>query len=271
MKKIIALAFLFLNASLIGSAQITDFTILDSDDNHHNLYDYLSQGNVVVMKYYLVNCSICASFAPKLEEIYEETGEGQEGVVIFTMNVNNDPLYAIQNWQTNHEMTIPSLHGQASRDFWGDNVYPMTNTLGAPQIAVVKPNVANPEMSEIVYVETGGMTSTKIEELKNAIEENRTQVGISDIANFLGTINVFPNPASDYLTVQLKSIEVLKNKRVNIQIFNLEGKLIKEQKIIVADNTIEDKIEITDLNNGTYIIQLVNDKKVMYVESFQKM
>ena len=69
--------------------------------------------------------------------------------------------------------------------------------------------------------------------------------------------NVYPNPATDYLTIEANThTEIIHN----IELYNITGQLVRQQAI---DNKTSVLFDIHDLPNGTYIIrinQIVNKK-----------
>ena len=64
----------------------------------------------------------------------------------------------------------------------------------------------------------------------------------------------YPNPATNFLTVEIKNIRV---KKMSYEIFDLSGKLIK--KGLILEN--ETKIPIYNLVNGTYILKIFKKSK----------
>jgi hypothetical protein len=61
--------------------------------------------------------------------------------------------------------------------------------------------------------------------------------------------NVYPNPASDYIYIDLAD----KTKKYNIAIYSIQGRLIKEIK---AANTAMVKLDITDIPNSSYLLKI---------------
>ncbi len=79
--------------------------------------------------------------------------------------------------------------------------------------------------------------------------------------NHLGNFNLFPNPAQDYINVSLKSgNETIKN----VSIYDLNGRLIKSDK--ASDN----KIAVSELQSGTYIILIENTENQKFSGKFVK-
>ena len=64
-------------------------------------------------------------------------------------------------------------------------------------------------------------------------------------------INIFPNPANDYVKFKLLS----KTNISFIEIINIQGILVNQQKIVNNQNTID----VSDLSVGMYIIKINTD------------
>lgn len=66
--------------------------------------------------------------------------------------------------------------------------------------------------------------------------------------------DMFPNPATDRLTIQLPS----NTEKAEVQIYNYIGKL-SLSKIISSDNN---KIDVNDLSAGVYVLKVVTEDKI---------
>ena len=75
---------------------------------------------------------------------------------------------------------------------------------------------------------------------------------ISEVKNPQVKVLVFPNPTSEFLTVKLSE-----HQAYTMQLFNLNGQLLMEQKA----NSIENKINMTTYTKGTYLLKLTNNKE----------
>ena len=78
------------------------------------------------------------------------------------------------------------------------------------------------------------------------------------------TITIFPNPAKELLHVQIPFVT---NEEVFIRIFDTNGKL---QKVVQAKNS-RTTINISDLSNGHYLIQISSASKVIENKKFIKL
>ena len=76
-----------------------------------------------------------------------------------------------------------------------------------------------------------------------------TGIAISNSANF--KVNVFPNPSNDFIAIQ---IEGLNKENLNIELFDITGKLVQKSTINAgATNTyLDTKI----LYAGSYVVKI---------------
>jgi hypothetical protein len=79
-------------------------------------------------------------------------------------------------------------------------------------------------------------------------------------------INIYPNPAKDYITVEYAMLD--KGDAVTIGIYDMQGKLIKQ---VNSDNQIDVlKIDISDLQAGYYNVQFVSALQGNYTVKINK-
>ncbi len=82
-------------------------------------------------------------------------------------------------------------------------------------------------------------------------------VGISESPASKDQISVYPNPASDYFTLELFSTDI---RTIEIEIFNVIGSLVKkiDQKLSIGINQLT--IPTTDLPSGAYFVSVQGNK-----------
>jgi hypothetical protein len=75
--------------------------------------------------------------------------------------------------------------------------------------------------------------------------------GVTSISNTqnLGFINLYPNPVSSNLTIELSKIA----EKEKIQIYNVMGKMVKEVEVI----EVKTQINVDELQNGVYLVRFV--------------
>lgn len=92
---------------------------------------------------------------------------------------------------------------------------------------------------------------------------NRTQLNITD--STLGidsevlqnTITVYPNPTESFLNVKLP--DSFTSKNTSIQLYDVNGRLIVNNKPTIIDNQIT--INVNNLSKGVYLIHLITDNQ----------
>jgi hypothetical protein len=79
--------------------------------------------------------------------------------------------------------------------------------------------------------------------------ENWSQIIFADCENESTQIEVYPNPASDYIKVVIPFEE-----NTTLNIFSMEGKILKTLPLVSKNNLIN----IKDLSVGVYLMELSN-------------
>lgn len=92
---------------------------------------------------------------------------------------------------------------------------------------------------------------------------NRTQLqrignlGIND-EMLRSTITVYPNPASEFLNIQLPENIVSENTVVNL--YDVNGRLIINQEYKMENREI--RILVNNLSNGVYLLRITNNQQI---------
>ncbi|MBL0052300.1 MAG: T9SS type A sorting domain-containing protein [Bacteroidetes bacterium] len=67
---------------------------------------------------------------------------------------------------------------------------------------------------------------------------------------------MFPNPAENVINLNVVSAE----NNFNIQILNVEGKIVRQQQLVKDDTIIETPIDISTLPAGLYMMRVEGRK-----------
>lgn len=79
--------------------------------------------------------------------------------------------------------------------------------------------------------------------------------GISDIQL---EIQIFPNPVTDILNLNISNRSV---QKMQYRLYDLSGKLVKSESI----KTAKTQIYIQDFSNSTYLLQVIDDAKILKI------
>jgi hypothetical protein len=96
------------------------------------------------------------------------------------------------------------------------------------------------------------VTSLEFDPRSWLIQQNSLTTGIRKNINS-SLFSVFPNPANDQITIDIKHEDILKNTMVSI--YNMEGQSLFQQQI----RTARTEINIAGFPKGVYVIKLSND------------
>jgi hypothetical protein len=97
------------------------------------------------------------------------------------------------------------------------------------------------------------------------IKALRDSLNPTDIKNNTGgkqEILIFPNPARDYLKLQING-----NQIFNYEIVNINGQILKKGKIESKELTIN----ISDIKPGTYLFRLIRNNNVLQTQQVIKL
>lgn len=97
--------------------------------------------------------------------------------------------------------------------------------------------------------------------------DNLTSIELIDQAKV--NLNVFPNPAVDYLFIDFAWAR--KGETVQLKVLDLNGKLIKEKTIAINQGNNQAKIDIQSLAQGNYLIELTGATWKITSDQFVKM
>ena len=129
------------------------------------------------------------------------------------------------------------------------------------------------------YLITAGTTYTFSMVAKNASgtlansNGTRSVVAIScagrkDAVNFSTSneVVVYPNPSSDFINLQISNVAA---KQVSVNIFDINGRLVKKVEINPSQDSVEQRVDISTFSNGTYFINGIIDNRE-FVKKFIK-
>lgn len=79
-------------------------------------------------------------------------------------------------------------------------------------------------------------------------------LGLHDLDNDILSVNIFPNPASEKITIEISGWDF---KEIDLTLFNMVGEALLKNQF----NSFKKDLDISTLPKGIYIVELVSDKK----------
>ncbi len=106
---------------------------------------------------------------------------------------------------------------------------------------------ASYSVGQIAYTTNTGSTGSVAQGVQHAFEIYA--LGIEDIEGINISIVAYPNPTADYLTLEIKDLDL---SSVTLQLFDIQGRLLQDQKI-TANHT---RIDMDNLPVATYFVKV---------------
>lgn len=227
-----------------GCSGITEITSLNPDPPTIYANTFSGVSKTIPVK---VPCVLAYQAAPFWKEFtnFEPFGECPPIPPLFTLNVNSDDT------TYGHATSISMKSGAILTSTWSATGFPSVST--TTQFSGKALILANAKANCKFY----GWSDGILDPLRIVdITENKTYIAkfvyVPDGIMEMKTVefSVFPNPSKDKVTVELSE-----NTTGILALFDLNGKVIKNQQINGKTNSMD----ISSLSAGTYILYLVKD------------
>ncbi len=255
--------------------QMTNYSVIATSENGCSTEAQFTI-NVHQTSYQLVRDSICEDddyarygFVLPVQEtpgIFHFTQNlfsvhGCDSVVELELKVKPKPIFntRIQGPEfvteagTYSYFVLDAVHGNGQYEWHISNPYwsfQSHSTVNTAQLVVNEPGTGN--LTVYAFNECGSTPTL--------LQVKYSPVGINE-ATKDDAIVVYPNPASEILTVKSNQIPIS-----NFVIYDLLGKIVMQGAFLNNEQTIE----INSLENGNYFLQLWNDKTMLKILKFVK-
>jgi len=232
-----------------------DFTITTTDGITRNLYNTLDSGKTVFIDLFYTTCSFCQQYAPVIEEIYQNTGAGQEDIVFWGISDKlNDTDPVIDQYKINYNISNPCAGPGGGGTNAHNIVISGQNFFGWPTYVVICPD--RTLFFDPCYPPT-------VAGFNPYFEQCAATVGIDNIgitSQKFGIISVYPNPAKSELSMD---VYVKDPFPVTIEFFNLLGTKVVSSSFEVAPGAQTISIFIGQLPTGAYFIRLMQNGQLL--------
>ncbi|MES2589574.1 MAG: T9SS type A sorting domain-containing protein [Bacteroidota bacterium] len=254
-KIFITLVVLTMTATISAQTTAMDFSGLDCNGNNVDLFADLEAGKAVVLFFYMPNCGSCPPHAEKIQAMGENLNvnfPGKFKAYSFPYQ-NSTSCSSSAQWALTNNLSLfsPMDSGAVQVAYYGGFAMPTTVLLGSSNKDVLF--VANANNSN-----SPSDTTTMKAAILNLFAQNQAIVK----ENNLFEAQIFPNPATDKVTISFESKE---ESTFRFELYSLDGKVIfnENQKFI---GFVNKEINLSSFEKGNYLLKISSGDKGIFTK-----
>lgn len=240
-------ALMFTQNSFAQTA--VDFTADDCNANSHNLFTQLDSGKVIVMVF-VMPCGSCVNPAITSYNIVQSFATSHPGRVEYFLcdDIGNSNCTTLNGWADNN--SIGNDRFVFNNTSVNQNDY---GVAGMPKVVVVAGT-----QHHVYFNENDAAAGNSIN-LQSAVQLALNETAIPEIETEI-TSNIFPNPSSDFVNVDLTNFN---SAKVELQLMNSLGQIISEK---ASAGNLSAQFDVNALAEGIYFVKIISGDK----QSIQK-
>ncbi len=248
MTKSILLSLALMFVITISKAQTTamDFNKTDCNGSTHSLFADLDAGNAVILHFFMPSCGSCPPPAQKIQKMANNIMKTYPGKIkAYAMPFNNSTTCSYAStWVSSNGLSLytPLDSGAAQVAYYGGFGMPTVVVLGGTDHKV---------LFSTLSFSTGDTTTMRdaiLTLFSGATGINNT------LQNNIAAVNVFPNPATDRVQVELN---ITQSTNIKVDVINILGELVStafEGK--AGEGILKREIETRNFSNGVYFLRV---------------
>ncbi|MBI3233206.1 MAG: T9SS type A sorting domain-containing protein [Bacteroidetes bacterium] len=250
MKKLIIYSVALMFVCSISKAQETAMQLSGTDCNgvSHDLFADLDAGKVVLLHFFMPNCSSCPPPALKIQAMANNIMASHPGMIKgYAMPFQNSTTCEYtSSWVSSNGLSLyaPFDKGATQVAYYGGFGMPTVVLLGGKDHKIL--------------FSTLSFSTSDTTIMREKIMEVLTSTGVNELPSSVSSFSVFPNPTADNVSITLELKELTK---LFVDITDLAGK----QVAVVMDEsqagTVTKQFNTASLSDGNYLIRIqVNGK-----------
>ncbi len=252
MKKLLYIFAVIVLSSATSHAQSTamQFSGLDCNGNTVDLFSDLDSGKAVALIYYMPSCGTCPPVATKIQAMADNINATFPGKVKgYAYPYQNSTTCSYSStWVSSNSLSsifAPMDSGTAQVAYYGGFGMPTVVLLGGTGHRVMF----------VTQSFTTGDTTIMHDSIINMLN---AQTGIGPDLNQHQDFQLYPNPASDEVAVQ---IQLNQKTDVQIEILDLSGKTVMATADDMQSGLFSRKIRTDRLQSGIYYVKLGSNER----------
>ncbi|MBX9785420.1 MAG: S8 family serine peptidase [Chitinophagaceae bacterium] len=126
----------------------------------------------------------------------------------------------------------------------------------------------NYRIQQVIDTSAAGFSSVAIDSASVILNGACSATSVIDISNIRQRIKLYPNPIAEKIYLSFTDGSKLDN--LTIQLFSVSGQLVLKQNYNKPNGNITLPIDLSPLQKGNYILQIIKDGKLYAVKEFAK-
>ena len=253
MKKVFTLLLFLFGIGAIQAQTATNFTCNDCSGTSHDLFTELDAGKVIVLVW-VMPCGACVTPSVTSYNVVDSYQASHPGRVYLYMadDVANSLCSAINGWANG--IGVPQ-NAHSFRFSNADIDMSDYGSAGMPKIVVLGGTTHT-----VFYNVNNSVNATA---LQNAVDAALSSTGLNELSLLISELNIYPNPADDKSMIHFM---LAKPSPVNIELFNMEGKLLQQVYSGKMDQGKQEVVVNTArVPAGLYLVKFTSDGKSNYM------
>ncbi len=197
---------------------IPNFSLTDSYGDDHDLYEYLSKGDAVLIDFFASWCGPCEISTPEVNAVWEDFGSGNSAFQVFGLttepNDNNSVVNSL-GWGAEY----PKFAYESTNDMMYYHYNSLYGENGIPLFILICPDTDNPGFSEVSWSAVGWPGP---EALEAAVLDCNPSLSLENKIE-KPLVSLYPNPTSNYSVLEINS-----DKIVDVEVINSIGQVVFE-------------------------------------------
>lgn len=237
--------------------QVIPYTVTDIDGNDFDLYNQLSQGNMILLDFMASWCQPCLQSTPALSSFIENNGSGQGGIEAYAITVESDDNANVMNglnWNGGYyEYPKIAYTSQNDNQFYHYAVNLGLNEGGyIPFFVLICPDKESPAKSTVVKYDVGYLPGM-FNGYQPLVDQCLSTLDIVELPSNDFEFKVYPNPASNVLNVEF---DLMSENEVNISIINSVGQTVSTKELGKVAGVQSEEINVSHLDAGIYVVKV---------------
>jgi peroxiredoxin len=228
-----------------------DFNKPDCNGNPTSLFSDLDAGKAVVLFYYMANCGSCPPPAQKIQTMANNINARYPGMVkaYAFPYTNATPCSYSQTWVTSNSLPLytPMDSGATAVAHYGG--------FGMPTVVLVGGS------NHRVMFSTLSFSTSDTTIMRDSILALIAPTAIDDLTGAVQDLSIFPNPASNKVTI---SVTLKEQSNLAIDVVDITGRQValvsKDDK---ANGTVNKVFNTALLANGIYTLRIQSQGKTI--------